>query len=309
MTHRHESTAEVCRGSRKPRLVNGLGNLPPPPAGTRDRGRAGHDQCNERHSQPGHLELRENHEERRVAVLQRDLQGLPDLQEEFANYHYGTPSRELVQQFGEMCLPEKIGVRIRKAESMEMAWKRLNALFKDETAFITDLMQEIRSICMIKDGEGEPLMDYNLQTHIKEACRAGLEEMLLIPANLEEMVRPLPNWESGGSVSDSFTQASWDLWTIVWSTLPTWSQLASDWYFLSRSLCRGHQDRRLRRTKDQENSSWRNARVMATAREDWSADRKNLGFPPPKAWDPEAKWTQDHVMVQECCEKHSLARC
>ncbi len=34
-----------------------------------------------------------------------------------------------------------------------------------------------------------------------------------------------------------------------------------------------------------------------------------MGFPPPKAWDPEAKWTQNRVMVQECGEKHSPARC
>ena len=40
-------------------------------------------------------------------------------------------------------------------------------------------------------------MDYYvlLQSHIEEAHRAGLEEMLLIPANMEEMVHPLPNWE------------------------------------------------------------------------------------------------------------------
>jgi hypothetical protein len=79
-----------------------------------------------------------------------------------ANYHYGTPSRELVQQFREICLPEKVATQIRKVESMETAWKRLDALPKDETAFIKDLMQEIRSVSVIKDGE----------SHLEEARRA-----------------------------------------------------------------------------------------------------------------------------------------
>jgi hypothetical protein len=113
----------------------------------------------------------------------------------WVNYHYGTPSRELVQHFREMCLPEKIAVRIRKVESMETAWRRLDALFKDETAFIKNLMQEIWNVSVIKDGDDERLMYYYvlLQSHIEEACRAGLEEMLLISANMEEMMHQLPN--------------------------------------------------------------------------------------------------------------------
>jgi hypothetical protein len=59
-------------------------------------------------------------------------------------------------------------------------------------------MQEIRGISTIKDGEDERLMDYYvlLQSHIEEAAKAGLACMLLIPANVEEMVRPLPKWET-----------------------------------------------------------------------------------------------------------------
>jgi|LakMenEpi03Aug12_release.lakeMendotaPanAssembly.Ray.scaffolds.fasta_scaffold1463442_2 hypothetical protein len=40
-------------------------------------------------------------------------------------------------------------------------------------------------------------MDYYvlLQSHIEEAHRAGVVSMLLIPANMEEMVLTLPNWE------------------------------------------------------------------------------------------------------------------
>ncbi len=104
-----------------------------------------------------------------------------------ANYHYSTPTRELVQQFGEMCLPEKIAARIKSAET----WVRLDAWFKDKDAFITDLMQDIRSPA-IKDEDDYYVM---LQSHIEEACNAGLLGMLLIPANVEVMVQPLPTWE------------------------------------------------------------------------------------------------------------------
>jgi hypothetical protein len=40
-----------------------------------------------------------------------------------------------------------------------------------------------------------------------------------------------------------------------------------------------------------------------------SADRKKVHFPPPKAWDPEAKWTQDCVMFRVCGEKHAPGKC
>jgi hypothetical protein len=40
-----------------------------------------------------------------------------------------------------------------------------------------------------------------------------------------------------------------------------------------------------------------------------SADRKMVRFPPLKAWDPEAKWTQDCVMFRVCGEKHAPGKC
>jgi hypothetical protein len=52
----------------------------------------------------------------------------------------------------------------------------------------------------------------------------------------------------------------------------------------------------------------KNAQVMAVT-ESRSADRKKVRFPPPKAWDPEAKWTQDCVMFKECGEKHAPGKC
>ena len=56
------------------------------------------------------------------------------------------------------------------------------------------------------------------------------------------------------------------------------------------------------------NSTGRNARVM-TITESRSAERKKVRFPPPKTWDPEAKWTQECVMFRTCGEKHSPAKC
>jgi hypothetical protein len=58
-------------------------------------------------------------------------------------------------------------------------------------------MQDIKNVTPIKDEDDESLMDYYvmLQSHIAEACKAGLLERLLIPANVEMMVLPLSAWE------------------------------------------------------------------------------------------------------------------
>ncbi len=103
------------------------------------------------------------------------------------NYHRGTPTRELFQQFREMCLPEKIASRIKSAGTMEDTWIRLEAWFGDKSLFIKDLMQDIRSMTPIKDSNDERLMDYyvTLQAHIAEACNVDALDMLLIPANVE----------------------------------------------------------------------------------------------------------------------------
>ena len=63
----------------------------------------------------------------------------------------------------------------------------------DRGLFIKDLMQDIKSVTPIKDGDDEHLMDYYvvLQSHIAEARNAGLLDMLLIPANVEMIVLPL----------------------------------------------------------------------------------------------------------------------
>jgi hypothetical protein len=80
---------------------------------------------------------------------------------------------------------------------MENAWIRLEAWFGDKSLFIKDLMQDIKSVAPIKDGDDERLMDYyvTLQAHITEARNADALDMLLIPANVELMVLPLTAWE------------------------------------------------------------------------------------------------------------------
>ncbi len=57
--------------------------------------------------------------------IQEEVRFLP------ANYHRSTPSQELVQQFREMCLPEKIATKFKTAETMETAWLRLDTWFGD----------------------------------------------------------------------------------------------------------------------------------------------------------------------------------
>jgi hypothetical protein len=67
-------------------------------------------------------------------------------------YHRGTPTQELFQQFREMCLSEKLSVKIKSANTMENAWIRLDAWFGDKSLFIKDLMQDIKGVAPIKDG-------------------------------------------------------------------------------------------------------------------------------------------------------------
>jgi hypothetical protein len=103
-----------------------------------------------------------------------------------ANYHQATPQRELVQMFRENCLPDKIAVRVKKAEDMLTAWRIMDAVYDNPLAFIKDLMQEIRTVPGFKEEECEKMMEYYmlLQSHIAEADKADVGVMLLIPANI-----------------------------------------------------------------------------------------------------------------------------
>jgi hypothetical protein len=197
---RYDSPSERLWRSRTEatsgRLLGGAAS--PTDSGIWVGGYAGHDQCHECHCQPSHPQFGQIRMKCGLAIPRRYIQGhSPAFKRKFEsfqmNYHRGTPTRELFQQFREMCLPEKIAVRIKSAETMENAWIQLEAWFGDKSLFIKDLMQDIRSVTPIKDCDDERLMDYyvRLQAHITEARNADALDMLLIPANVELMVLPL----------------------------------------------------------------------------------------------------------------------
>jgi hypothetical protein len=100
-------------------------------SGTWIGGHAGLDQCRERHRQPGHQVIRNLGRSTRNAgwpYFDGTFRDYPAFKRKFAsfraNYHRGTTSQELVQQFREMCLPEKIPAKLKTAETMETAWMR-----------------------------------------------------------------------------------------------------------------------------------------------------------------------------------------
>ncbi len=237
------------------------------------------------------------------------------------NYHRDTLTRELFQQFREMCLPEKLAAKIKSAETMENAWIRLEAWFGDKSLFIKDLMQDIRSVTPIKDSDDERLMDYyvTLQAHITEARNAYPLDMLLIPANVELMVLPLTTWEKRiwrepqGRLPPE--DRSWYMDVFVHERLRyAINMVATSERHVLPKATPLHRSQRSPSSEGRggryscPRSSGRNARVM-TITESRSADQKKVRFPPPKAWDPEAKWTQDCVMFRVCGEKHPPGKC
>jgi hypothetical protein len=111
-----------------------------------------------------------------------------------ANYHQATPQRELAQMFRENCLPDKIALRVRKAEDMLTTWRIMDAVYYNPLAIIKDLMQEIKAVPEFREDDSEKMMEYYmlLQSHIAEADKADVGAMLLIPANIADMTRILP---------------------------------------------------------------------------------------------------------------------
>ncbi len=101
----------------------------------------------------------------------RDYPALRKFESFRMTYHRGTPTQELFQQFREMCLPEKLSVKIKSANNMENAWVRLDAWFGDKALFIKDLMQDIKGVAQIKDGDDERMMDYYV-TLLRDAAGA-----------------------------------------------------------------------------------------------------------------------------------------
>jgi hypothetical protein len=324
MTHLQGATAVPHRGSLSLKRATGQGS-PPHDSGTRVGGHAGHDQCHERHRQPGHPQFGQVRAELGLAVLRWHIEDYPAFKRKCAsfqaNYRRSTPTQELFQQFGEMRLPEKIAAKLKSAETVETAWVQLDAWFGVRGLFIKDLMQDIKSVTLIKDGDDERLMDYYmmLQSHITEARNAGLLDMLLIPANVEMMVLPLSTWEKrvwreaqGGLPAKD---RAWFMEELVEERLGYATNMVatSERHVLPKPIPL-HWSQRSPSSEGQGGRygrggfSGRNARVM-TVTESKSADRKKVGLPPPKTWDPEAKWTQECVMFLICGEKHPPGKC
>jgi hypothetical protein len=193
-----------------------------------------------------------------------------------------------------MCLPEKLSIKIKSANTMENAWIRLDAWFGDKALFIKDLMQDIKGVTPIKDGDDERMMDYyvTLQAHIEEARSAGALDMLLIPANVELMVLPLTTWEkrvwreAQGRLPAE--DRSWYMDVFVNERLRYAINMvatserhvlpkATPYYRSQRSPSSEGRGGRYSRP----GSFGRNAKVMAVT-ESRSADRKKVRFPPPK---------------------------
>jgi hypothetical protein len=57
--------------------------------------------------------------------------------------------------FRENCLPDKIAVRVKKAEDMLTAWRIMDAIYNNPLAFIKDLMQQIRAVPEFREEECE----------------------------------------------------------------------------------------------------------------------------------------------------------
>jgi hypothetical protein len=133
-----------------------------------------------------------------------------------------------------------------------------------------------------------------------------------------EMVRPLPNWEKRvwrerqGQIhaidrASSFVGFVEDCLEYATNMVATSQRLVLPKPIPFHRSPRSPSSESRGGRYDRGSSGGRNARVMV-AREDQSADRKKVRFPPPKAWDPVAKWTQDCVMFQECGKKRLPAR-
>jgi len=158
-----------------------------------------------------------------------------------------------------------------------------------------------------------------LQAHIAEARNADVLDMLLIPANVELMVLPLTAWEkrvwreAQGRLPAE--DRAWYMDVFVNERLRyAINMVASSERHVLPKATPLHRSQRSPSSEgrggrySRGGSSGRNVRVM-TITESRSADRKKVRFPPQKAWDPEAKWTQECVMFGVCGEKHPPGKC
>jgi hypothetical protein len=184
---------------------------------------------------------------------------------------------------------------------MPAAWAILDTFYDDPMQFARDLMQDIQAVHKIKENEFDRLLEYYilLQGHIAEADKADQGDMLLIPANIEEMMQALPLreemlWrEEQANVHPRDYGYSFSLFVdarIRW----TIAQVAGSKKTLPKPTPRGSNrslsnDRRWDRPGRGSPGS-RGAHVMV------AQAVKKVHFPPSKAWDPETLWRYNCVM-------------
>jgi hypothetical protein len=227
-----------------------------------------------------------------------------------ANYHQATPQRELAQMFRENCLPDKIALRVKKAEDMLTTWRIMDAVYDNPLAFIKDLMQEIKAVPEFREDESEKMMEYYmlLQSHIAEADKADVGAMLLIPANIADMTRILPyaegkRWrEQLGRIHPLDIGNGFSNFVDRRLEYATTQVANCERLVLPKPIplrARGNRspstDRHASRgdrggSVSRGNSANRGARVMGVSAERKSAPEKKVHFPPPRKFDHEATW-------------------
>jgi hypothetical protein len=103
------------------------------------------------------------------------------------------PQVELVQRFRENCMGEKAAKHLEGVSSMTEAWTML-----DEFYYVTKgLMVEFQGLAAIKKCQFERQYDHYflIQYSISAADEARQGHLLLVFANIEEMLRALPQRE------------------------------------------------------------------------------------------------------------------
>jgi len=103
------------------------------------------------------------------------------------------PQAELVQRFRENCMGEKAAKHLEGVSSMTEAWTMLDDLY-----YVTKgLMVEFQGLAAIKKRQFERQYDHYflIQYSISAADEARQGHLLLVFANIEEMLRALPQRE------------------------------------------------------------------------------------------------------------------
>ncbi len=206
-------------------------------------GHAGHDQCQKHHCQPSHPHLGRVTQNAGWPYFDGTNRDYPAFKRKFAsfqaNYHYSTPTRELVQQFRDMCLPKKIAARIKSAETMEIRTYR--ACLQSRTGTMSTWWTT--TWCCSRTSRRLAL----------RTCWACCWFQL---TRRWWCVRSLP--EKSGSrerLRDGCLQLTgpgpWQhSWMSGWSTPSTWLLLASGRCYPSRFLSTGHRDRHPKRAEE-----------------------------------------------------------